>query len=255
MLVHGGMQSSQNLMTLAARLSDAFTVYVPDRRGRASSGAFGERYGLARECEDLDALLTKTDARDVFGLSSGALVVMHAELSLPRIRKVALYEPPFPIDGTPTRWVARFDEEVARGDLASAMVTVIKGTGDSTLLRALPRFLFAPLMRRAIHEDQRRVRRNDVAIAALIPTMHYDPQLVRELEGRIGDFRAMRADVLLLGGAKSRRFLRAALDALALVIPRAERVEFPGVGHLAADNRGKPELVARELRRFFRAGA
>ena len=242
-------------MKLATRLSDAFTVYVPDRRGRGSSGAFGDGYGLERECEDLSALLKKTGTRDVFGLSSGALIAMHAALTLPRVRKVALYEPPFPVNGTPTRWVARFDEELASGDLASAMVTVIKGTGDSSFLRVLPRFLFAPLMRRAIREDERRVRGDDVAIAALIPTMHHDPRLVRELEGRIGDYRAMRADVLLLGGAKSRRFLRDALDALAEVIPRAERVQFPGVGHLAADNRGKPEIVARELRRFFRAGS
>ena len=66
------------------------------------------------------------------------------------------------------------------------------------------------------------------------------------------DFKTMRAEVLLLGGARSQRYLRSALDALAQVIPRAHRVEFPGVGHLAADNDGKPELVASELRRFFR---
>ena len=36
-LVHDGAQSSQNLMTLAAALSDLFTIYVPDRRGRGMS--------------------------------------------------------------------------------------------------------------------------------------------------------------------------------------------------------------------------
>jgi pimeloyl-ACP methyl ester carboxylesterase len=38
-LVHGGGQASQNLMTLARALGDTFTVYVPDRRGRGMSGA------------------------------------------------------------------------------------------------------------------------------------------------------------------------------------------------------------------------
>ena len=51
-LVHGGMQSSQNFTRLAIALSDAFTVYVPDRRGRGLSGPHGESYGLERECED-----------------------------------------------------------------------------------------------------------------------------------------------------------------------------------------------------------
>jgi pimeloyl-ACP methyl ester carboxylesterase len=31
-LVHGGMKSSQDFMQIAAALSDAFTVYLPDRR-------------------------------------------------------------------------------------------------------------------------------------------------------------------------------------------------------------------------------
>lgn len=34
-------------------------------------------------------------------------------------------------------------------------------------------------------------------------------------------------------------------------LPHVRRVEFTGVGHLAADNSGKPELVAQALRQFF----
>jgi pimeloyl-ACP methyl ester carboxylesterase len=33
-LLHGGLQAAQNLMALASALSDAFTVFVPNRRGR-----------------------------------------------------------------------------------------------------------------------------------------------------------------------------------------------------------------------------
>ena len=35
------------------------------------------------------------------------------------------------------------------------------------------------------------------------------------------------------------------------VIPCVRRVTLPGVGHLAADNSGKPQLVAEHLRAFF----
>src|SRR5262249_53552618 len=91
-LIHGGMQASQNFMKLARALGDQFTVYVPDRRGRGLSGSFGDGYGLERECEDLQALLSETGTHYVFGLSSGALIAMHAALALSAIRKVALYQ-------------------------------------------------------------------------------------------------------------------------------------------------------------------
>ncbi len=78
------------LQTLAHELSASFRVYVPDRRGRGDSGPFGGDYGLAREIEDLDALLRKTGARFVFGLSSGALSSMAAARALGTIDRVAL---------------------------------------------------------------------------------------------------------------------------------------------------------------------
>ncbi|MFD0697711.1 alpha/beta fold hydrolase [Paenibacillus sp. GCM10027628] len=70
-VVHGANLSSQNLMQLAQRLADAFTVYVPDRRGRGLRGPFGEDYGIRKEVEDLETLLTQTGAHYVFGISSG----------------------------------------------------------------------------------------------------------------------------------------------------------------------------------------
>src|SRR3954471_23955712 len=77
-LVHGGMQAAQDLMALASLLSDEFTVFVPDRRGRGASGPFGDPYGLQQEIEDLGVLLRKTGARHVFGLSVGGLIALGA---------------------------------------------------------------------------------------------------------------------------------------------------------------------------------
>jgi pimeloyl-ACP methyl ester carboxylesterase len=256
-LVHGGMQAAQNFTKLALALSDTFTVYVPDRRGRGQSGPFGPRYGMDRECEDLGALLAQTGASDVFGLSSGALIVLRAALSNPAIRRVALYEPPFPVaDLSFVNWVPRFDDEIARGDLASALVTALKATADPSIFTRLPRRVVTPPLRLAVWADRRRATRGgDVPFAALIPTLHYDTILVRELEGKLDECSAMAAEVLLLGGSRSQPFLREALDSLARKIPGTVRVELPGVGHVAADNDGKPELVARALRRFFGVAA
>src|ERR1700722_19602010 len=49
-LVHGGMQSTQNLTKLARALCHRFTVYLPDRRGRGLSvnRANARRRGLLR---------------------------------------------------------------------------------------------------------------------------------------------------------------------------------------------------------------
>jgi pimeloyl-ACP methyl ester carboxylesterase len=56
-LVHGGLQTSTSLSQLAKRLSDSFTVYRVDRRGRRPSGPFGDSYGLQTEIDDLSTAL------------------------------------------------------------------------------------------------------------------------------------------------------------------------------------------------------
>ena len=49
---------------------------------------------MTKECEDVDALLAQTDTHFVFGHSSGGLIALEAALTLPRIHKVAVFEPP-----------------------------------------------------------------------------------------------------------------------------------------------------------------
>ena len=143
-LVHGGGQSSQNLMSLAAALSDWFTVYVPDRRGRGMSGPYREVHGARKEIEDLAALLDRTRAHNVFGLSVGALIAIEAARTLPAITRLALYEPPLEFDGiTQTAWLPRYERELAAGHPGAALVTIMKGTADRTAFRLVPRFLLA----------------------------------------------------------------------------------------------------------------
>ena len=290
--IHGGMQAAQNFTKLAEALSDAFTVYVPDRRGRGPSGPPGDHYSIRSECEDIEVLLALTRSHNVFGLSSGALIALQAALTLPAIRKVAVYEPPLSVNhSTPIDWLARYDGEIAQGRLGSAMVTAIRGTETApAVLRWTPRFLLDPLLdaatriaaakpgassevpptrhRRALYALLWPVRRasgrndrdgvgvaraDDVPLRALVPTMHYDVQLVIETEGALETFRAIPGDVLLMGGSRSPAYLKASLRALGNVLPAARHVEFRGLDHVAADNTGNPQRVAEELRRFFSA--
>jgi pimeloyl-ACP methyl ester carboxylesterase len=82
-LVHGGMMASQNFTELGRNLSQNFTVYIPDRRGRGMSTEGVKEFGLTKESEDMHALVQKTGAQNIFGLSSGAIIAMQTALIEP----------------------------------------------------------------------------------------------------------------------------------------------------------------------------
>ncbi len=254
-LVHGGMMHSQNFMKLAEQFANEFTVYIPDRRGRGLSDSHGENYSLLAESEDLRALIKKTDTQNIFGLSSGAIVVLQTAIVEPAIKKIALYEPPIPVDGTkPAAWVDEYEKAISEGDLGKAMISIVRGTGDTSLLGKLPRFMTIPFMNFAIKADAKDKEtngENEVSLKTLISTMHFDPKAMLESEGIIAKCKDLKADVLLLGGQRSQHYLKVALNALSAALPRAKRIEFSGLGHLAADNGGKPRVVAKELWNFF----
>ncbi|MEU1390650.1 alpha/beta hydrolase [Nonomuraea sp. NPDC005730] len=253
-LVHGGMQASQHFTKLAAALSTEFTVYVPDRRGRGLSGPHGADFSVLREVEDLQALVTATGASQIFGLSTGALVVLRTALSMPALDRVALYEPPLSIDGSaPMDWVPRYDHEIAAGKSASALVTALKGLdAEPSLFSRIPRFALVPLL--AIGARlQGDGAADEVPVKALIPTQHFDMQVVREMADTVMDYAALDARVLLLGGTKSAAYLSLALRKLAEVLPHARSITLPGVGHSGPDDDGAPLVVAQALRDFFGA--
>ena len=254
-LVHGGVNASQHFMKLGAALSDAFTVYIPDRRGRGLSGPFGEDYSMQREVEDLDALLNKTGAHYLFGAATGALIILQSTLTLPGIHKIALYEPLLYVNKSDmdkfNAMIHRYDKEISEGKLAAAMVAVSKTDDPSSALFKLPRFLLLILFTLILRVDTMIVKGDDVLIKDLMPTLDYDIELVNETEGKLENFKEVSAEVLLLSGSKSQLFLKNSLDALSKVLPHVNRIELPGLDHKAAMNSGKPERIAQELRRFF----
>ena len=255
-VLHGAMESGLSHLQLAEALADTYTVYLPDRRGRGLSGAYGEGYSIREDVEDMDALLTKTGAHYVFGVSSGAIIWLNAALTLPAIHKAAIFEPPLQVNRqAATAWLARFDKEIAQGKVAAALITGMKGAQlGPPVLNLMPRWLLERLTTMMLASEEKKASSDTVTMRMLAPTLHYDFQLVIEMDGALESFRALRADVLLLGGSKSPAFLKGALDALEKVLPQARRVELEGLGHEAsgnADRRGNPERVAQELRRFF----
>jgi pimeloyl-ACP methyl ester carboxylesterase len=259
-LLHGSMESARSHIGLAAALADAFTVYLPDRRGRGMSGPAGPDYSVRTEVEDLAAILAESGAQLVFGVSAGGLVALEAARTLPAIRKIAVYEPALLMDAARhTDWLSRFDQEMAQGKVSAAMITSMFGLDLAPpAFRLLPRRLLAALTDLAMKSEDKKAASDDVTMRKLAPTLHCDGVLLAEMAGTIDTFRAVSADVLLLAGSNGLSFLRPALDALARTLPRSRRVEFPGLDHggssdPSATNRGggKPETVAGEIRSFF----
>ena len=255
-LLHGAGQSSRNLRSLAAVLSDHFTVYVPDRRGRGMSPSYGEFRGLSSEIDDLSALLEASGAAFVFGLSAGAVIALETALVRPAITRLALYEPPLSFDGVVHgTWVPRYEREIAANRPGSALVAVLRDTADRrSITRYLPEFLLgAPLNFILKRSADRPPPPGALSPRELIPTLHYDAQTVLQAAGPLERFAELHCRVLLLGGSKSARNLAASLHGLSDVLPHATLIELHGVGHTAADNSRRPDLVAAELSTFFAA--
>jgi pimeloyl-ACP methyl ester carboxylesterase len=259
-ILHGAMESAQSHLQLAGSLADAFTLYLPDRRGRGTSGPYATDHSIQTDVDDVDALLTTTGAHLVFGVSSGALILLHAARSLAAIRKAAIFEPPLLVDPRSVALMRRFDEEIARGRVAAAMVTgMLAARLGPPIFDRIPRFLLERMTQAMLAREEQRAAAGDVTMRALAPTLRYDFQLVLDSQGMIERFAQTRADVLLMGGTTSPAYLRASVDALGPVFPHAKRVLLAGLGHAAAGNsddpmtgRGAdPARVARELRRFL----
>src|SRR5258708_73251 len=78
-VIPGVLATASDLAAVATLLAERYyTVHVVQRRGRGGSGPQGERYGIARECEDIEAVRARTGARLIFGHSFGGLVALRA---------------------------------------------------------------------------------------------------------------------------------------------------------------------------------
>ncbi len=255
-LLHGAMESGLSHLQLAEALSGDFTVYLPDRRGRGLSGPYSKDYQIDNDVEDMEAILAQTGAQNVFGISAGALIWLNAALTLPGIRKAALYEPALPVNGSiSTAFLKRYAQELAQGKTAAALVTAMKGAQmGPPIFNLMPRWLLERLSDRMMKKEDKKAKNGEITMRALAPTLYYDFTLVAGSEGMTERYNTIEVDTLLLGGSKSPQYLKSALNTLALLLPHVRRVEFPGLDHSGAGNTdrgGKPGLVAAELRGFF----
>ena len=242
-IVHGGARASHHYLRLAEMLSDTYTVYLPDRRGRGLSGPKGEDYSIRQEIEDLRALLKKTNAHMLFGHSAGGFIALEAAVELP-VEILALYEPAVSIDGSVDfSWIDPLEKAFARNDPAAAFVFLLKGLHLNWMTR-LPFWFLYPLARLMLRDEEGR------DMVALLPTIVWEAKEIQRLDSTYKRYRSLSAHTLLLNGGKSPAYLRNILPILAKTIPNARQIELPALNHNAPDQ-DAPELIASELKRFI----
>jgi pimeloyl-ACP methyl ester carboxylesterase len=256
----GSNESARSHTQLALALADALTVYLPDRRGRGLSGPHRPDHSIRTEVEDLQAVLAGSGAQKVFGVSVSALIALEASRTQPAIRQIAAYEPALLMDTTRyTDWVRRFDQEMAKGKVAAALITSMYGLDLAPpAFRLMGRRLAEALTNKAMESEDKKAAEDTVTERKLAPTLRYEGLLLAETAGTIGAFAEVPAEVLLLAGDMKRpAFIKPAFDAFARTLPHNRRIRFPGLDHggsadIGPTNRhGKPEIVAPAIRSFF----
>jgi pimeloyl-ACP methyl ester carboxylesterase len=115
-----GVRSHPMFTQLVELLAPHFSLFNYDRRGRGDSGDTLP-YAVQREVEDIQALIDEAGGSALlYGISSGAVLALEAASKLPtRVKKLALYEPPFIIDGArppvPEDYVEQLNAAMAAG--------------------------------------------------------------------------------------------------------------------------------------------
>src|SRR5687768_6328103 len=94
-------------------LSEHFTVIHYDRRGRGDS-TDTQPFALEREIEDIEALIDAAGGSAfVYGISSGAALAFEAACALgDKVKKLAMYEPPYNDDADARRAWREFRQQL-----------------------------------------------------------------------------------------------------------------------------------------------
>jgi len=221
---------------LAPLLAQHFTVFTYDRRGRGDSGESAP-YAVAREIEDLDALIQEAGGRAfVFGHSSGAVLALEAAAHGLAIQKVALYEAPLIVDrsrpSTERDW-AQIEAFVAEGRPGDAVKVFLKSVGVPAFVIALMRWL--PVWDK---------------IMAVAHTLPHDGAIVKELQRgeplTANAWANVTIPTLAIDGGKSPPWMRNGTRALSTALPNAQYRTLEGQTHDVA-----AKALAPVLKEFF----
>ncbi|HEX2189151.1 MAG TPA: alpha/beta hydrolase [Longimicrobiaceae bacterium] len=232
-LVHGGFSDHRtNWEFVRPLLEKRFSVYAVARRGRGETDATGG-HGLRDEGTDV-ATLIRSIGEPVFllGHSYGAQVALAAAAEVPdRVRKLVLYEPPWP-HALGEEVLSRLEELGRAGRWEEFAATFFRDG------------LSVP----AAELDELRATELWPPIVADAEASLGDLRALAAYDFDAGRFRGIGIPVMLQVGTESPRDLYVT-DALAAVLPDARIEELPGQAHEGMTT--APEMYAGAVSRFL----
>jgi pimeloyl-ACP methyl ester carboxylesterase len=222
---------------LAALLTERFTVYTYDRRGRGDSGDT-KPYAVEREIDDLAALIAEAGGSAyVYGISSGATLALEAANRGLAIDKLALYESPCIVDGTHAPLPA---------DFLGRLTTVVAANRRSEAVKMFLRLVDLPAVAILMMPLMPAWKK----LTAVAHTLPYDITIVQDNQ-RGQPFPANRwsaaaMPTLAMDGSRSPAWMRNGMRALAGVLPNATFRTLDGQTHMV-----KAAAIAPVLVEFF----
>ncbi len=229
-LVSGGSVDRGSNAALATLLSEHFTVFNYDRRGRGPSGDTLP-YAVEREVEDIAAVIPAAGGSAyLFGSSSGAALALEAARQLPSITKLALWEPPFILDTAmrpPADTAKTFHDLVVagkRGEAAEYFMAKVVGMPAEFVAFAKSQPWWA-------------------AQEALAHTLEYDATIMGDYslpEARIAE---VKIPTIVINGSKSMPFSQPSADAMVKLLAQGQRKTLEGQEHNVAAEALAPVLV------------
>jgi pimeloyl-ACP methyl ester carboxylesterase len=234
-MVCGGSVDRMANAPLADVLSDRFTVYNYDRRGRGDSGDTPP-YHEDREIEDIDAVVDAAGGSAfLYGASSGAALAMDAAARLDGITKMALWEPPFVPEGAPrppadTATTYRgLVAEGRRGDAVEFFMSKVVGLPPEFVQGARQ----APFWAQT---------------EAIAHTLAYDAEIMGDYSIPADRAAAVKVPALVIAGGADFPWMVEAAETLARAMPDGEARRLEGQGHNV-----DPAVLAPVLIEFFDA--
>jgi pimeloyl-ACP methyl ester carboxylesterase len=237
-MVHGTNGSHAHWNLCLPLLTQHFTIYAMERRGRGQSGDTSE-YSIEREYEDIVALAASINGPvDIFGHSFGAACVLGAAQKIPNLRRMILYEPPMLQEQqSPQRAMLldRMEQMLIDGQREQVVITLLRD------MLSVPQPMLDRIQTMPNWTSQ-------------VEAAHTIPRELRQSHCYAPDLKALEQitnPILFLLGEQSPAFFRQTSETLQVHIPNSQISVLPGQQHSAMLT--APDLFAKEIIRFLKS--
>lgn len=234
-LVLGALNARQSGTELAKRLAPRFTVITYDRRGRGDSSN-NLPFSPEREVEDIEALIDGSGGSAyLYGHSSGAVLVIEAAIKLGnKIKKMAIYEPPYSSSDSSRKAIRGYNQQ---------LMELLNAGNNADAVALFMRIAGVPA------EKVQGIRHSPVwpMLESMAPTLAYD-SAVLGVDGSVPTERMAYITVptLVITGSASTEMLQEAAKTVSRTIPGAKLRTLIGQTH-----EEKPEVLAPVLAEFY----